>query len=150
VKIRLQEGFSLIELMIAVAIVGLLASIALPAYQDYVTRAQVAEAVLLLGRAQAAVSEYAVDGGRMPDIAAVAPASSKYVALVEQLPGAGAEIAEDSQVAVRVVMRNDSVGAAVRGMRIYMISYDGARTWTCSNGRDEQGVDPRYLPASCR
>jgi type IV pilus assembly protein PilA len=145
-----HEGFSLIELMIAVAIVGLLASVALPAYQIYVARTQVAEAVVLLSRAKAVVSEYAVDSGRMPDIAAVVTRRSRYVANIEQLPGAGSAIAEDSQVAVRAVMRTDSVGSAVRGLRIYMISEDGARTWTCSNGRDEQGVDPRYLPAICR
>jgi len=136
--------------MITVAIIGMLASVALPAYQDYVTRTQVAEAIVLLGAAKNVVSEYAADSGRMPDIAAAATRRSKYVANIEQLPGAGTAIADDSQVAVRVVMRNDSVGTAVRGMRIYMISYDGARTWTCSNGRDVLGVDPRYLPAACR
>jgi type IV pilus assembly protein PilA len=147
---RPEEGFTLIELMIVVAITGMLASIALPAYQDYVTRSQIAEAVVLLGAAKSAVSEYAADSGRMPDIAAVAMRRSKYVANIEQLPGAGTAIEGDSQVAVRVVMRNDSVGTAVRGMRIYMISYDGARTWTCSNGGDVLGVNPKYLPATCR
>ena len=61
-----QQGFTLIELMIVVAIIGILAAIAIPAYSDYTIRAQVSEGLTLAGGAKAAVSEYSMDRGRFP------------------------------------------------------------------------------------
>ena len=61
-----QQGFTLIELMIVVAIIGILAAIAIPAYQDYTIRAQVSEGLNLAGGAKAAVSEYTMDTGNFP------------------------------------------------------------------------------------
>ena len=61
-----QQGFTLIELMIVVAIIGILAAIAIPAYQDYTIRAQVSEGLSLSGGAKAAVSEYTMDTGDFP------------------------------------------------------------------------------------
>ena len=61
-----QQGFTLIELMIVVAIIGILAAIAIPAYQDYTIRAQVSEGLNLAGGAKAAVSEYTMDRGLFP------------------------------------------------------------------------------------
>ncbi len=61
-----QQGFTLIELMIVVAIIGILAAIAIPAYQDYTIRAQVSEGLNLAGGAKAAVSEYTMDTGTFP------------------------------------------------------------------------------------
>ena len=61
-----QQGFTLIELMIVVAIIGILAAIAIPAYQDYTIRAQVSEGLSLASGAKAAVSEYYMDSGDFP------------------------------------------------------------------------------------
>ena len=61
-----QQGFTLIELMIVVAIIGILAAIAIPAYQDYTIRAQVSEGLNLAGGAKAAVAEYTMDRGSWP------------------------------------------------------------------------------------
>ncbi|HGP7336031.1 TPA: pilin, partial [Neisseria gonorrhoeae] len=86
----LQKGFTLIELMIVIAIVGILAAVALPAYQDYTARAQVSEAILLAEGQKSAVTEYYLNHGKWPednDKAGVAsPASNikgKYVQKVE-------------------------------------------------------------------
>ncbi|HFA5518639.1 TPA: pilin, partial [Neisseria gonorrhoeae] len=85
----LQKGFTLIELMIVIAIVGILAAVALPAYQDYTARAQVSEAILLAEGQKSAVTEYYPNHGEWPknnDKAGVASASKiigKYVKEVE-------------------------------------------------------------------
>ncbi|ENX0009175.1 pilin, partial [Neisseria gonorrhoeae] len=81
----LQKGFTLIELMIVIAIVGILAAVALPAYQDYTARAQVSEAILLAEGQKSAVTEYYLNNGEWPKdntSAGVASSSSikgKYV-----------------------------------------------------------------------
>ncbi|HFA7769613.1 TPA: pilin, partial [Neisseria gonorrhoeae] len=85
----LQKGFTLIELMIVIAIVGILAAVALPAYQDYTARAQVSEAILLAEGQKSAVTEYYLNNGEWPkDNASAGVASSdkikgKYVQKVE-------------------------------------------------------------------
>ncbi|EPI7112377.1 pilin [Neisseria gonorrhoeae] len=63
----LQKGFTLIELMIVIAIVGILAAVALPAYQDYTARAQVSEAILLAEGQKSAVTEYYLNHGKWPE-----------------------------------------------------------------------------------
>ncbi|ENS9333971.1 prepilin-type N-terminal cleavage/methylation domain-containing protein, partial [Neisseria gonorrhoeae] len=89
----LQKGFTLIELMIVIAIVGILAAVALPAYQDYTARAQVSEAILLAEGQKSAVTEYYLNHGEWPKdngSAGVASASTikgKYVQKVEVTNG---------------------------------------------------------------
>ncbi|SBO73039.1 pilin monomer [Neisseria gonorrhoeae] len=67
----LQKGFTLIELMIVIAIVGILAAVALPAYQDYTARAQVSEAILLAEGQKSAVTEYYLNHGEWPPTTAL-------------------------------------------------------------------------------
>ncbi|HFA2150675.1 TPA: pilin, partial [Neisseria gonorrhoeae] len=89
----LQKGFTLIELMIVIAIVGILAAVALPAYQDYTARAQVSEAILLAEGQKSAVTEYYLNNGIWPSdnsAAGVASSSSikgKYVKSVTVAKG---------------------------------------------------------------
>ncbi|HFA8078884.1 TPA: pilin, partial [Neisseria gonorrhoeae] len=81
----LQKGFTLIELMIVIAIVGILAAVALPAYQDYTARAQVSEAILLAEGQKSAVTEYYLNHGKWPEdndkagVASSAEIKGKYV-----------------------------------------------------------------------
>ncbi|ENS9591515.1 prepilin-type N-terminal cleavage/methylation domain-containing protein, partial [Neisseria gonorrhoeae] len=81
----LQKGFTLIELMIVIAIVGILAAVALPAYQDYTARAQVSEAILLAEGQKSAVTEYYLNHGEWPEnntsagVASASDIKGKYV-----------------------------------------------------------------------
>ncbi|MEY6460436.1 pilin, partial [Neisseria gonorrhoeae] len=85
----LQKGFTLIELMIVIAIVGILAAVALPAYQDYTARAQVSEAILLAEGQKSAVTEYYPNHGKWPEdntsagVASASEIKGKYVKEVE-------------------------------------------------------------------
>ncbi|HEZ5188804.1 TPA: pilin, partial [Neisseria meningitidis] len=89
----LQKGFTLIELMIVIAIVGILAAVALPAYQDYTARAQVSEAILLAEGQKSAVTEYYLNHGIWPGdntsagVATSSKIKGKYVEKVEVAKG---------------------------------------------------------------
>ena len=138
-----QQGFTLIELMIVVAIIGILAAIAIPAYQDYTIRAQVSEGLNLAGGAKAAVTEFYQDQGAFPaDNAAAGLEASgnitgKYV----------------TQVAVAAnvitVTYGGDANANITGDSLTLTATDnaGSVSWACANGACLQN---KWLPASCR
>ena len=141
---RKQQGFTLIELMIVVAIIGILAAIAIPAYQDYTIRAQVSEGLNLSGACKAAVTEYYQDQGAFPKnnatagLEAAANIKGKYTQQVE-VTGAGlcqAKFGVDANAnikdAVLTMTPNDNAGSV---------------SWACSG--DATLVD-KWLPAACR
>src|SRR5262247_420196 len=82
---RMQQGFTLIELMIVVAIVGILAAIALPAYQDYTVRAKVSEALAAAGACKTSVAEYAANKGTLPGATSTAGCLSTTTQYVSAL-----------------------------------------------------------------
>ncbi|EMS5988327.1 pilin, partial [Neisseria gonorrhoeae] len=124
----LQKGFTLIELMIVIAIVGILAAVALPAYQDYTARAQVSEAILLAEGQKSAVTEYYLNHGKWPennDKAGVASASKiigKYVEKVEVNNGV-----------VTAEMKSDGVNNEIKGKKLSLWAkrQDGSVKWFC-------------------
>ncbi|HFB1935262.1 TPA: pilin, partial [Neisseria gonorrhoeae] len=124
----LQKGFTLIELMIVIAIVGILAAVALPAYQDYTARAQVSEAILLAEGQKSAVTEYYLNNGEWPkdnDSAGVASASKiigKYVKQVEVKNGV-----------VTAQMASSNVNKEIQGKKLSLWAkrQDGSVKWFC-------------------
>ncbi len=141
-----QQGFTLIELMIVVAIIAILAAIALPAYQDYVARAQVSEAMTLSSGAKTAVTEYYADKGAFPTtngeagLASAGSINGKYVASVTVGDGGGI---------TALLKGSGSVSAKVAGKTFILTPDDagGSITWDCkTNG----SIDAKYRPSSCR
>ncbi len=140
-----QQGFTLIELMIVVAIIGILAAIAIPAYQDYTIRAQVSEGINLSAGAKAAVTEYFQDVGTLPTtngeagIAVAADISGNYVDNV----AVGAN-------GVITVTFGSGANPEIDGDTITLVpdtTNPGSVTWDCVRG---SAMDNRHVPASCR
>lgn len=155
----IQKGFTLIELMIVIAIVGILAVVALPAYQDYTARAQVSEAIVLAEGQKAAVAEYYATNGQFPTtneqagVAAAANITGKYVAKVE-VGGSGIITATMKSSGVNSDIQNKTVAlkpnvAVATTTGSSTGSSNGAFTWECGPGKDKP-VDKKFLPATCR
>lgn len=146
-KRSIQKGFTLIELMIVVAIIGILAAVALPAYQDYTVRAKVSEMVLAASSGKTAVSEAAATFNEMPDVqsANVAAASSKYVASVSYVKN------DATEGRIIVVGAGDT---AITGKQLAMFGIINAEkqvNWTCgTKGTSANAMEKKYRPASCQ
>ena len=145
-KRTLQQGFTLIELMIVVAIIGILAAVALPAYQDYTVRAKVSEVILAASSAKTSVAESAQTNSAMPATGSLTVDSqtSKYVTSVVY---AGT----DASTGV-VTVTASAAEPKISGKTVDMtgvLQGNGQVVWTCTTGATN-GIDVKYLPASCK
>ena len=141
-KRSIQQGFTLIELMIVVAIIGILAAVALPAYQDYTTRAKVSEIIVMVSPAKLAVSETASSLG---GLTAVTAANSGYT-----FPGATTQVSNIVITDVTGVITATSAVAAAPGVIAYVPTSvsAGQLTWVCNTAATT--VVDKFLPAACR
>ncbi|HGO7845870.1 TPA: pilin [Neisseria meningitidis] len=159
----LQKGFTLIELMIVIAIVGILAAVALPAYQDYTARAQVSEAILLAEGQKSAVTEYYLNHGTWPKnntsagVASSSTIKGKYVEKVEVKNGV-----------VTATMLSSGVNKEIQGKKLSLWAkrQDGSVKWFCGQpvtrndtAKDDtvaadtdtaKKIDTKHLPSTCR
>ncbi|ENV2173395.1 pilin, partial [Neisseria gonorrhoeae] len=163
----LQKGFTLIELMIVIAIVGILAAVALPAYQDYTARAQVSEAILLAEGQKSAVTEYYLNNGKWPkdnDEAGVASSATdikgKYVKEVKVENGV-----------VTAQMASTGVNNEIKNKKLSLWAkrQAGSVKWFCGQpvtrndakdanndavtaaaGNGNEKIETKHLPSTCR
>lgn len=155
-KRQLQQGFTLIELMIVVAIIGILAAVALPAYQDYTKRAKVSELILAASACRTTITEVYQSGSQttvdanMWGCEATSTAPSKYVATVTT----------DTNGVITVTAATVGIGAGVDGQTLTLIPATAAgsaltyspgitvNSWVC--GATGTTIEKKYLPGSCR
>ena len=138
-----QSGFTLIELMIVVAVIGILTSLAIPAYQSYSVRAQVSEGLVLTGPLKTAVASFYNNNGAFPadntaaGVDAASEYSSKYVGSISI-----------SGSVIEIQYGNDA-SAQIGGQTVTLTGTgsEGSVSWTCSSGGFIQDY---YLPSACR
>jgi len=149
-KQAMQKGFTLIELMIVVAIIGILAAVALPAYQDYTARSQVSEALSLAAGPQTAVTEYWSNKGALPSnnysagLSQPISISGKYVSNVAVAPS-GAVVATMKPTGVAKGIANGQIALSP-------VTSVGSVKWVCTtnNPAVTTKLQDKYIPSSCR
>ncbi|HEZ9836633.1 TPA: pilin, partial [Neisseria gonorrhoeae] len=124
----LQKGFTLIELMIVIAIVGILAAVALPAYQDYTARAQVSEAILLAEGQKSAVTEYYLNHGKWPE-----NNDSAGVANPTEIKGKYVQSVTVTNGVVTATMASSNVNNEIKDKKLSLWAkrQDGSVKWFC-------------------
>ncbi|EMT9893774.1 pilin [Neisseria gonorrhoeae] len=157
----LQKGFTLIELMIVIAIVGILAAVALPAYQDYTARAQVSEAILLAEGQKSAVTEYYLNNGEWPE-----NNDSAGVANPTEIKGKYVQSVTVANGVVTAQMKPSGVNNEIKDKRLSLWGRreNGSVKWFCGqpvkrdagaddvkdDAADKDKIETKHLPSTCR
>ena len=138
-----QQGFTLIELMIVVAIIGILAAIAIPAYQDYTIRAQVSEGLNLTGACKAAVTEVYQDSGDFPTTNATAGLEA-----ATNITGKYTDSVTVGAAGICTAAYGGEANSNIDGLTLIMRPTDnaGSVSWDCESA----DLDDKWLPSACR
>jgi type IV pilus assembly protein PilA len=161
---KAQQGFTLIELMIVIAIVGILAAIALPAYQDYIVRSKMSEPLAALAEGKTTVAEYIAANGQGPDAASKfglnlsTRTNSDILLKLDVYPEDSSNDAGAPHTFYLVANVRETVwgGTDDTATKAFALSgstnADGTMTWECIPGDGQGGdeIETKYLPANCR
>jgi len=138
-KQQTQQGFTLIELMIVIAIIGILAAVALPAYQNYTVRAKASELILAASAGKQLITEYAILNNALPD--------SADLTVPDIATGMVESVAMADDGVLTVTGNATALGIGAETLEVVMtptLAAGGSVTWVCSSG------DSVYMPASCQ
>lgn len=144
---KFQKGFTLIELMIVVAIIGILAAIAIPAYQDYTIRSQVTEGMNLASGAKTATAEFFQQFGRFP-----AANTSAGLAMPVSITGQYVtQVTSNSGRITATYGNKANTNISAKALTLSAITHAGSTEWVCkSSATPASAINPKYLPSSCR
>lgn len=146
-----KQGFTLIELMIAIAIVGILLSLAVPAYQNYTIRAKIAEALTVAGSFKSLIAESYLNSGNIPANATAAGIDTGFT--TEYIKSVGYGTRADGSVTIGQLKMtlSDKVSNALEDKELLLEAKadSGTLKWSCTSTGDSQ-IDGEYLPANCR
>ena len=142
-KKQVQKGFTLIELMIVVAIIGILASIALPAYQDYIARSQATEGLTLMTGLKPTITEVYADIGTMSGISS----GSHGIPASASIAGKYVDNVAVSNAVVTATFKATGVSTELQSKKLVLTPTDanGILTWTCTTDASK-----KLVPSACR
>jgi type IV pilus assembly protein PilA len=141
-----EHGFTLIELMIVIAIIGVLVAVGLPAYQDYIARAQMKEPVHLMSGAITSLAVFHATYGRWPNVSEVYTGiSGRYTDHIDGSSSGGLNYT------MNATMKSSGINERIKGKKVSLQTQNGGVSWNCGPTPDSSdAVSGAYLPGTCR